>query len=104
MVLHVVKWDIHPDKTDAYLKWAEGAIKRLLAVPGVVEFRSYRTMAGSSQVVATYEFADMAAYAAWMSSEEVQKVRAELGTIALNVQVEVWGPSPVTPAPIRPGN
>lgn len=103
MVLHVMKWDIHPDKMDAYAKWAEGVIKGLPAVPGLVEFRGYRTAAGSSQAVVTYEFADMAAWAAWMSSEETQKVRAELGTLALNVQVEVWGPSPIAPAPIRPG-
>jgi quinol monooxygenase YgiN len=103
MVLQVMKWDIHPDKTDAYLKWTEGAIKRTVAVPGVVEFRAYRAVTGSSQIVVTYEFADMAAWAAWQSSDEVQKVRAELGTMGLNVEVEVWGPSPVIPAPIRAG-
>ena len=49
MVLQVMKYDIHPDKVEAYLKWVEGAIKRVLAVPGVVEFRSYRPVTGSSQ-------------------------------------------------------
>jgi quinol monooxygenase YgiN len=103
MVLYVNKWDIHPDKVDAYLKWTGGAIRRVLAVPGVVEFRAYRTAAGTSQAVITYEFADMAAWAAWFSNEEVQKVIAELYTLALNVSMELWGPSPVVPAPIRPG-
>jgi len=41
MVLYVLRWDIHPDKVEAYLKWTEGAIRRTLAVPGVVEFRAY---------------------------------------------------------------
>jgi hypothetical protein len=27
MVLYVMKWDIHPDKLDAYIKWTAGAIK-----------------------------------------------------------------------------
>ncbi len=103
MVLYVQKWDIHPDKVDAYLKWTEGAIKRVLAIPGVVEFRAYRGGPGASQVVITYEFADMAAWAAWYSSEDVQKVRAEAGTLTLNLTNELWGPSPVVPAPIRPG-
>jgi quinol monooxygenase YgiN len=103
MVLHVMKWDIHPDKLEAYLKWTESAIKRSLAVPGVVEFRAYRGTTGSSQVVTTWELADMAAWAAWQGSEDMQKVRAELGTLALNVEIEVWGPSPVVAAPIRPG-
>jgi len=44
-VLYLMKWDIHPDKVEAYLKWAEGAIRRTLAVPGVVEFRAYRPLA-----------------------------------------------------------
>ena len=53
MVLQVIKYDIHPDKREAYLKWPEGAIKRLLSVPGVVEFRAYRGAAGAPQVVTT---------------------------------------------------
>ena len=103
MVLHVTKYDIHPDKLEAYLKWAEGAIKRTLAVPGLVEFRAYRSFTGSSQLVTTYEFADIAAWAAYNSNPEVQKLRVELSTLALNVSIEVWGPSPVVPVPIRPG-
>ncbi|MCL4394554.1 MAG: antibiotic biosynthesis monooxygenase [Chloroflexi bacterium] len=103
VVLQVMKWDIHPDKAEAYLKWTESAIKRTLAAPGVVEFRAYRGAVGAPQVVTTYEFADMAAWAAWQSDEESQKVLTELHTFALNVSVELWGPSPVVPAPIRPG-
>ncbi len=50
-----------------------------------------------------YEFADMATWAAWQSNKESQKVLTELHTLALNVTTELWGPSPVVPAPIRPG-
>jgi len=103
MVLAVVKYDIHPDKVEAYFKWTESAIRRNLSVPGVVEFRAYRTFVGSSRIVTTWEFADLAAWAAWEANSEVQNVLAELYTFALNVTSEVWGPSPVVPAPIRPG-
>ncbi|HMD90622.1 MAG TPA: antibiotic biosynthesis monooxygenase [Anaerolineaceae bacterium] len=103
MVLMVQKFDIHPDKAEAYLKWTEGAIKGTLAVPGVVEFRAYRTAASGSQIVTTYEFADMATWATWQSNEIIQKIQAELHVYALNVSIELWGPSPVVPAPIRPG-
>ncbi len=103
MVLFVRKWDIHPDKLEAYLKWTDGAMKRTLAVPGVVEFRAYRPAAGGPQAVVTYEFADMAAWAAWQMNEDNQKVLAELHTLALNITSELWGPSPVVPVPIRPG-
>ena len=103
MVLHVMKYDIHPDKQEAYLKWVEGAVKRSLAVPSVVEFRAYRPAAGSSQIASTWEFADMAAWAAWSSSADVQKLQSELHQFALDLTIEVWGPSPVVPVPIRPG-
>ena len=103
MVLVVMKWDIHPDKVEAYLKWTESAIKRTLAAPGVVEFRAYRPVTGASQVVVTYEFADLATWAAWRDNEGVQKVLDEIRTLTLNVNTEIWGPSPVVPAPIRPG-
>ena len=60
MVLYVMKWDIHPDKVEAYLEWTESAIKRTLSAPDVVEFRGYRPASGASQIVITYEFPDMA--------------------------------------------
>ena len=103
MVLLVQKWDIHPDKLEAYMKWTESAIRRTLAVPGVVEFRAYRAATGPDQVVTTYEFADLVAWATWYMNEDSQKVLAELHTLALNVTSELWGPSPVVPAPIQPG-
>ncbi len=104
MVLQVMKWDIHPDKTEAYLKWAQSAIGRTLAAPGVVEFRAYRPTTGTSQAVTTYEFADLTAWSAWQSNEDVQKVLTELRTLTLNVNIELWGPSPVVPEPVRPGD
>lgn len=42
MYLYVVKWNIHPDKLDAYMNWLNGVIPRTLGIPGVVEFRGYR--------------------------------------------------------------
>lgn len=102
MVLAIAKYDIHPDKMEAYLKWADGAVKRNLAAPGVVEFRAYRTAVGASQVVTTYEFADLASWAAWFNHPEVQKTLTELHTLALNVSQELWGPSPLYLEPIRP--
>lgn len=103
MVLFVVKWDIHPDKLDAYMEWLKSAVPRTLAVPGLVEFRGYRGISGAPQIVATYEFADLATWAAWHANEDAQKVWSELHTLAINVTAELWGPSPITPAPIRPG-
>lgn len=103
MVLYVYTYSIHPDKLETYLKWTEGAIKRVLAAPGVVELRAYRAATGPGQIVLTYEFADMAGWSAWYGNAEVQKVISELYTLAVDINIELWGPSPIVPAPIRPG-
>jgi quinol monooxygenase YgiN len=98
-----VKWNLHPDKAEAYAKWVKSAIERQMAVKGVVELRAYRIAAGTHRIVATYEFADIATWAAWQSHEDIQKTRNELDALATDVTTELWGPSPVYPAPIRPG-
>jgi len=103
MVLYVMRWDIRPEKMEEYLKWSQGAIQRTLAVPGVVEFRAYRPASGSAQVVVTYELADFDAWAGFYAHADVQKILDELRTFAHNVDLELWGPSPVVPKPIRPG-
>lgn len=103
MMLVVMKWNVHPDKVEAYTKWTQSAIQRTLAVPGVVEFRAYRPASGAHQVVVTYELADLAAWAAWYDKEDVQKVLEELRTVAIDVNIELWGPSSIVPKPIRPG-
>ncbi len=102
-VLAVVKWDIHPDKVEAYAAWAKTAIPKFLAVPGLVEFRAYRPITGASQVVTTYEFADLTAWAAWYANEEIQNVINERRTLTINEVSDLWGPSPIVPEPIRPG-
>lgn len=103
MVLQIVRWDYLPDKVETIARWQESAIRRTVAVPGVIEFRAYRPVSGVSRYLVTYEFADLAAWAAWYGHEETQKVLDELHTLALNVTLELWGPSPVVPKPIRPG-
>ncbi len=99
MVLYVIRWNVHPDKGDAYTAFTQRAIACTLAVPGVVEFRGYRPASGDSQVIVTYEFVDMA----WNSDNEFQEVMAELRTLATDVTMELWGPSTVVPQPIWPG-
>jgi quinol monooxygenase YgiN len=105
VVLYVLKWDIRPDKAEAYVAWAQGAIQRNLAAPGVVEFRAYRGAAGPApgHVIITYEFADFAAWATWYAHEEVQKTTTEVRQFVENLSAELWGPSPIVPRPMRPG-
>ena len=46
MVLYVIKWNLHPDKVEAYAKWVKSAIQRQMAVKGVVELRASRLPLG----------------------------------------------------------
>lgn len=103
MVIQVVKWNIRPEKAEAYSEWAQSAVSRLLAVPGVVEFRAYRPVTGCHQVAVTYEFTDMQSWASWRYNEDIQKVFDEGYTYTTNLSVELLGPSPIVPEPIRPG-
>lgn len=102
MVLYCIRWNIHPDKAEAYAAWTKGAIQRTLATGGVTEFRGYRPASGAFQVVVTYEFEDLTAWATWHDKADVQAVFTEAHTLATDVTSELWGPSPIVPRPIRP--
>ena len=102
MMLHVIKYDIHPDKTEAYAAWAKAALPELLAVLGYVELRGYRPVTGSSQVAVTIEFADLADWTGWIANEEVQRILHDQRALVLNLTTELWGASPNVPEPIRP--
>ncbi len=103
MVSYVAKWNILPDKAEAYTEWSSSAINRLLEAPGVLEFRAYRPATGSHQVVLMYEFANMNAWASWQKNEDIQKLFDEARTYVTDIDVELWGPSPILPDPIRTG-
>jgi len=102
MVLWVMKYDINPAKIDSYGEWAQSTVPDIIGAGGVVEFRGYRPVTGDRRVVVTVEFADLAAWKAWYDNEAVQAIFADTSML-LNLETDLWGPSPVVPQPIRPG-
>jgi heme-degrading monooxygenase HmoA len=103
MVVYVLKYDIRPEKAEAFIKWAtESAIPRILKIPGLVEFGSYRPVTGSHQIASTYFFKDAGAVAAWFSNPDFEKITTELRTYATKVCGELWNPSPVVPERLHP--
>ena len=100
-VLAVIKGDFRPEMAAAWAEYAKVNVPVLLSIPGLVELRGYRTIAGSSQIVITEEFADLAAYAAWRSHPEAERVWVESHTYLENISLELWGPSPLSPTPTR---
>ncbi len=96
MVLFIMRWSITSEKSNAYKRWAELALERILSCPGVVEYRRYRTVASpSNQIVVTYEFADMPAWIKWYSYDEVQKFLNVLTMLVTNFSTEIWNMPPL---------
>lgn len=93
MVLYVMKWDIPPDKVEAYLNWTESAIPPNLVVPGVIDFQAHQPDNGTSQVVVAYQFADLAAWAHWYAHGDVRKVMDAMNIFTTNASLELWIPS-----------
>jgi heme-degrading monooxygenase HmoA len=102
MVLYVSRWDISADSRVAYDAWAASAVKKMLAIGGLKEFRAFRPVAGDNEVVVTYEFEDMVAFADWYSNGEVQELLGDARQFTTNMSYELWGASPVAPEPFRP--
>jgi hypothetical protein len=100
-----LKYDFLPGfDQQAYQAWAKKAIATVLRSPGLVEFRANRNMMASPQVRTTSVFKTMADWGNFAESAEWAALKAELSDqYATNISVDIWGPSPVVPEPLRPG-
>jgi len=86
----------------AYGEWAKKTIGVILQAPGVVEFRANRNLLGSPQVRSTIVFQTLTDWAKFVDTDEWRTLEAELRAFATDIHIEVWGPSPVLPEPVRP--
>lgn len=97
-------WDLLPNvDQQAYGEFAQRAIGAILKAPGLIEFRASRNMLGSPQVRSTSVFRTLADWASFNESDAWRELEADLRRFATNIGVEIWGPSPVLPEPVRPG-
>jgi hypothetical protein len=97
-------WDFLPNiDQQAYGEFAQKSIGAILKAPGLIEFRANRNMLGSPQVRSTSIFRTLPDWASFTDSDEWRGLEAELRIFATNIKVELWGPSPVLPEPVRPG-
>jgi hypothetical protein len=86
----------------AYTKVARDATQIMLSSKGFVEFRANRNMMGSPNVRRTSVWQSLSDYAVMSQSPEFQKVTQEFRKFVTNIDVQIWGPSPISPDPIRP--
>lgn len=103
MVAYVFRFEIDPAKAEEYGQLVQSVVPRVMKAPGLKEFRVYRPVTGTWQVVAMYEFADLAGFATWWADADVQKVFAELRPYQMHREGELWGASAAFPTPLRPG-
>jgi hypothetical protein len=87
----------------AYLEYGKRAFATMLKAPGIVEIRVYRSLLGSPQVRLSLVWQTLADWAKFAESPERQRLDSELFKFATNIGVELWGPSPTVPEPLRPG-
>ncbi len=87
----------------AYLEYSKRALATILKSPGLVEIRSQRSLLGSPQVRLTLLWQTLADWAKFAESPERQILDSELFKFATHVGLEIWGPSPAVPEPLRPG-
>jgi hypothetical protein len=85
----------------AYGEWARKAIGAMLQQPGLVEFRANRNVLGSPQIRTTSVFQTLADWGKFVESTW-PPLELEMHRFATNIRVEIWGPSPVVPEPLRP--
>jgi heme-degrading monooxygenase HmoA len=96
-------YDFHPDIDEqAYAQLAKKATAMMLSAPGFVEFRAHRNMVGTPHVRRTSVWESLSDWAALAQKPEFQALTAEFRAYVTNLNVEIWGPSPLVPKPIRP--
>ena len=97
-------WEFLPNiDQQAYGESAGKTVGTMLKATGLVEFRAHRNILGTPQVRSTSVWKTLSDWAAYTDSDEWRTLEAEVRTFVTNIRIEIWGPSPVLPEPVRPG-
>ena len=96
-------WEFLPNiDQQAYGEWATKTVGTILKAPGLVEFRAHRNILGTPQVRSTSAWKTLVDWANYTDSDEWRTLEDEVRAFVTNIRVEIWGPSPVLPEPVRP--
>jgi heme-degrading monooxygenase HmoA len=85
----------------AYTNLARRATDMMKAAEGFIEFRAHRNLTGSPQVRRTSVWESLSHWATVAQTQEFQNMTAEFRMYVTNLDVQLWGPSPLVPEPIR---
>jgi hypothetical protein len=95
-------WNLVPNvDLQGYNAWAKKTVGIVLAQPGLLEFRGYRNLAGSPQVLTVTVWEDGGSWAKFVETGW-PPLEAELRAFITNHHYALWGSSPLIPQPLRP--
>ena len=99
-----LSYNVKPDiDAQGYYEWMKTAIVPTLKSHGVVEVRAYRSVKESQGVLVVGLWEKLEDWTDYSQSEGWNSFFSPLqSTFATNIRMEVWGPSPLIPAPLRP--
>ncbi len=103
MIEVTFSYDFQPAFDEAaYTELVQRATAMMLMAEGFIEFRAHRNMLGSPHVRRTSVWQDLSHWAAFAQRPDFQAVNADFRLFVTNVDVQIWGPSPISPDAIRP--
>ena len=94
MIVYAQKFNVLPDKFDAYSEFAKRYMGKLMGVEGLEGIDAYLPVSGAHQRVVLYRFADMEAWAAWRAHKDVHESFEELRDFTTDRSEELWNPPP----------
>jgi len=102
MIEVVATYDLRYDiDQKVYAAFVKKAIDAELHAPGFVELRAHRNVLGSPQVRVTHVWKSLADWVKFVDSPESRALDTEFRSFVANIEVQIWGPSPVMPEPLR---
>ena len=106
MALIVVTWDLPgtQEQVETYAAQVPERLQRILAAPGLVEWRAFRNpMHTTPQVMAIQEYDSLESARRWAETAEYKEIVLGLRQDGCtNITIQFWDKSPIAPDPLRP--
>lgn len=85
-----------------YEELSKAVVAMALEAPGIIEIRGNRNMLGTPQARFTTVWESLVDWAKFNESREWQDAWAEMNPYLTDFHLQIWGPSPIIPEPMRP--
>ena len=87
----------------AYGEWVKTVMGTITKQPGMVEFRANRNVLGGTPMIRTCTiWQSLGDWSRFAEDSAWQSMQMEMRGFANNIRLELWGPSPMVPEPIKP--